>query len=343
MFWTLKGVLSKRNKKERGASYTDSNALAARLYATLKASDLKLDHLPLVKDKETSHMLVTGTTGAGKTNLFHTLLPQIRKRGDAAIVVDLTGDFVKRYYREGQDILLNPFDSRSASWSIWDECKTEPQADTFAQACIPPSNFSNDKFWDTAGAVVLSTAIQKIAKSEKPSVEQLYALLAYSDSIAYQKFFLKTDAATYTDIKGEKTTQSIRAGLNSHIKFLKHLKGKGTPFSMRPWVQEERKDQWVFLTAGTDERATLRPFLSALIDIAINSLMTLTPSSQRRLWFVMDELPALHKLPSLEGGLAESRKYGGCFLAGIQSIAQLTNLYGHQQAQTMLDLFNTLA
>lgn len=47
------------------------------------------------------------------------------------------------------------------------------------------------------------------------------------------------------------------------------------------------------------------------------------------------------RLPSLETALAESRKYGGCVLAGVQSVPQLTHLYGLNQSQAILDLLNT--
>jgi type IV secretory pathway TraG/TraD family ATPase VirD4 len=56
---------------------------------------------------------------------------------------------------------------------------------------------------------------------------------------------------------------------------------------------------------------------------------------------VLDELPALQKLPSLEIVLAEGRKYGGCVVAGVQSFPQLSALYGTQGSQALLDLFNT--
>jgi len=39
--------------------------------------------------------------------------------------------------------------------------------------------------------------------------------------------------------------------------------------------------------------------------------------------------------------MAESRKYGGCVLAGVQSFPQLNALYGANKAQSLLDLFNT--
>ena len=73
----------------------------------------------------------------------------------------------------------------------------------------------------------------------------------------------------------------------------------------------------------------------------MTALMSLPPSSDRRVWFVMDELPALNRLPSLERGLAELRKYGGCLMCGVQSVSQLETTYSLQSARTILGLFNT--
>ena len=52
-----------------------------------------------------------------------------------------------------------------------------------------------------------------------------------------------------------------------------------------------------------------------------------------------DELAAL-QAPPLNMGLAEGRKYGGCFI-GFQSKPQLEEIYGRNGAESMLDLFNT--
>lgn len=99
----------------------------------------------------------------------------------------------------------------------------------------------------------------------------------------------------------------------------------------------------IFITAGPDQRETLRPLISAWVNIAINALMVLPENQKRRLWFVTDELTALQRLPRLQAGLAEGRKYGGCFLVGFQSKPQLENIYGRNSAEAMLDLFNTKA
>nr|WP_041621230.1 type IV secretion system DNA-binding domain-containing protein [Orientia tsutsugamushi] len=58
------------------------------------------------------------------------------------------------------------------------------------------------------------------------------------------------------------------------------------------------------------------------------------------MWFILDELPALQKVSSLPVALAESRKYGGCFVAGLQNIHQLEAIYGSAECASMLDLFN---
>jgi type IV secretory pathway TraG/TraD family ATPase VirD4 len=100
-------------------------------------------------------------------------------------------------------------------------------------------------------------------------------------------------------------------------------------------------DQWLFLTCMPDQRETLRPLLSCLLDVSVNSLMTLAPDNDRRTWFIIDELAALHKLPSLPMMLAEGRKYGGCVVAGSQSMHQLRDIYGHNSSLGMFELFNT--
>ncbi|HJD59791.1 MAG TPA: type IV secretion system DNA-binding domain-containing protein [Rickettsia endosymbiont of Omalisus fontisbellaquei] len=60
-----------------------------------------------------------------------------------------------------------------------------------------------------------------------------------------------------------------------------------------------------------------------------------------KLFVISDELPANQKIPSLKRGLAEIRKYGGCFIAGIQNIFQPEEIYGQAGSRSLLDMFNT--
>ena len=40
--------------------------------------------------------------------------------------------------------------------------------------------------------------------------------------------------------------------------------------------------------------------------------------TKKNLWIILDELPALGKIPSLKTASAEARKYGGCIVAGCR-------------------------
>ena len=60
-------------------------------------------------------------------------------------------------------------------------------------------------------------------------------------------------------------------------------------------------------------------------------MLSLEQDDKRRIWVVLDELPTLHQVPSLQPGLAESRQFGGCFVLGIQVISALRDLYGQER------------
>jgi type IV conjugative transfer system coupling protein TraD len=357
-FWFFYGRVQKRNQHRRGNTIESPKRLAKLIKKRQEASDLKLGAIPLLKDSETSHTLITGTTGSGKTNTFHMLLPQIRTRGDRAIIMDVTGNYVSRYYRKETDFILNPLDIRSQIWHPWADCHLDSHYDVLAESFIQSKNQSKDPFWDNASRAVFKAALRKYAFQENYDIEKLHAFLLSSADKEFEDFFKNTEAATFAFKNNEKTTHSIRSVLSSQIECLRQLDSPSSQakmmatndvavsseeqaFSLRNWVMKCEQKSWLFITARPDQRETLKPLISAWMDIAINALMVLPENRQRRIWFVIDELASLQKLPKLQAGLAEARKYGGCFLVGFQSKPQLEDIYGKNAADSMLDLFNT--
>ena len=100
---------------------------------------------------------------------------------------------------------------------------------------------------------------------------------------------------------------------------------------------------FLFLTSRGDQHASLRGLISTWLEIAVNALLSLHQDDARRVWVVLDELPTLHQVPSLQPGLAESRQFGGCFVLGIQVISALRDLYGKNGAETISGLCGTRA
>ena len=341
--WALMGWRHRRKRPHRGNTLVSPKTLARKLRWTFKASDLKLGKLPLVKNSETRHILISGAIGSGKSNTFHTLLPQIRKRGNRALVVDVEGEMVSRYYREGRDFLLNPFDLRSVYWDLWKELESEPLYKVFASAVIPPLKGIKDPLWENAARKVLIAALKKFKENGEPCPRKLYDFLVYSDSSDYEAFFARTEAATFTQEKGEKFTLSVRASLEQHLDFFKYLPAHTSEpsFSLRQWVHHATDDSWVFLSSKEDFRLSLIPLISGWTDLVMSSFMSLPKDLTRRLWVVLDELPALHALPCMMNSLARTRKYGGCVLAGVQNFRQLELAYGRTEMDVLMDLFST--
>ena len=78
LFFTYRGSNIIASLKLRGGEIVSPGALRRMLKLHRKASKIEISGLPLVKDTETQHILLTGTTGSGKTNMLNELLPQIR-------------------------------------------------------------------------------------------------------------------------------------------------------------------------------------------------------------------------------------------------------------------------
>ncbi|MFC1659670.1 type IV secretion system DNA-binding domain-containing protein, partial [Pseudomonadota bacterium] len=120
-----------------------------------------------------------------------------------------------------------------------------------------------------------------------------------------------------------------------------NLKEKSKPFSIREWVEDDKREGFLFITSRADQHETLKPLISTWLEIAINSLLSLEQNRNRKVWIIIDELPSLHYLPSLHDGLAQSRQFGGAFVLSMQLMAQLEHIYGDKKALSTNGLCRT--
>ena len=334
VFFLLRGLRARQKQHIDGKKLVSATKLALKLILSRKASPIKIGSLPLVKGTETQHILISGATGSGKTNAYHHFLPQIRKERQRAVIVDTTGEYVEKYYRHGKDILLNPLDQRSAPWHPWCECDHSVDYKSLSQSFIPSSYREEENFWRKGAQEVFYSALMEL---EQISSTAALSKLLLHDPLSTLATVLKgTTATAYLDMSSEKTAGSVRAVASSFLECLDLLPDTATPFSIRDWVFKEDSDSWLFLSCTPRQRASLIPLLSAWLSIGISSLLQLPTNINRRLWFVIDELPRLHRLKDLEAFLTESRKFGGCGLFAIQSPAQLETLYGRDTTSTLL-------
>lgn len=304
-------------------------------------SDLVLAGLPLVKNTETAHLFFHGTTGSGKSNAIKELLDQIRARGDRAIIYDKSCSFLEEFFQPQHDILLNPLDERGKEWDLWLECRDSADFDNLAAAQIPMPLSTQDPFWINAARTIFSAAAFEMRNDTDRSIVKLLRYLLTADLNLIQKYLKGTEAETLVSEKTEKTAVSIKSVLATYLKSLKYVRDGKNSFSIRQWIQNDKANNWLFITSLGDRHETLKPLISAWMDIAVNALLSLSPNPKRRIWLIMDELTSLQPLPYLTQTLSESRKFGGCTVIGIQNYAQLAKLYGQDGAREISSLLNT--
>lgn len=334
LFFFLRGKISSKKQHVAGNTLSSAWKVAFQLRFFRQASKISIGSVPLVKGTETQHILITGGTGSGKTNCFYHLLPQIRKCKHRAIIIDTTGAYVERYYRPNQDLILNPFDSRGLPWHPWVECQDIFDYEALAESFIPLTYLESEKYWNTAARSLLSSLLIKLQGDQK--ISELNQWMLYNSLSKLTAFVSGTKAASHIDMNSEKTASSIRSVAASHLGSLEFLKDTTNPFSIRKWIESEKNDSWLFLAAKPSQRSALNPLLSCWFSVAMRSMLHLNPDLKRRIWFIIDELPSLHRLKDLELFLSESRKYGGCALLAIQSPAQLEAIYGSEITRIIL-------
>ena len=346
VYFIRKGKFQAKNQFIRGTSLVPSATLKKQIILAGRASDLNFDGFPLIKDCEVQHLLVHGTVGMGKSQLIMKLIDGLRARGDRVIVYDKGCTFTENYFQDSSDVLLNPFDTRCANWDLWAEAPRDELLENMAESLIPMHGES-DPFWVNAARTVLSSAASKMRHDPDRSLEKLLQLLVTGEFTELEPYLMGTAAATLVSQQIEKTAISIRSVITTYLKSMQSLGGLNesgkAPFSIRDYILNPDNNGWLFISSNGEQHKSLRPLISMWIAMASLTLLSLPENQHRRIWFICDELPSLHKLPLLGETIAEVRKFGGCFLLGMQSFSQLVKVYGRSGAAEIFDLLNTRA
>ncbi|HAT3652610.1 TPA: type IV conjugative transfer system coupling protein TraD, partial [Raoultella ornithinolytica] len=354
-FFVASWVLGRQGKQQSEDENTGGRQLsdkpkevARQMKRDGMASDIKVGDLPILLNSEIQNFCLHGTVGSGKSEVIRRLLNYVRARGDMAIIYDRSCEFVKSYYDPSLDKILNPLDSRCAAWDLWKECLSLPDFDNISNTLIPMGT-KEDPFWQGSGRTIFAEGAYLMREDKDRSYEKLVDTMLSIKIDKLRAYLQNTPAANLVEEKIEKTAISIRAVLTNYVKAIRYLQGiekNGEPFTIRDWmrgVREDRPNGWLFISSNADTHASLKPVISMWLSIAIRGLLAMGENRNRRVWIFADELPTLHKLPDLVEILPEARKFGGCYVFGIQSYAQLEDIYGVKPAATLFDVMNTRA
>ena len=338
---TMRNKERKKGKVLRGQKLISKKELIKQITKYNKKKKWKdsfdLSGVPYPADSERYHTILFGSTGSGKTVLLSHLVEQIQARGEKMLIVDKMGDFTEKFFREGKDKLLNPFDERTERWNILNEASCIGNFDSVAEAMIPHRAQDAQPYFSDAARTVFSEICKNLYQENKYiSNKDIVDTILKQDFVGIAKRLEGTIAHSFITKDAEEQAAAIMSTLVTFTKGLQHLKDdEAKPiFSIRKWIEDEVSDSHLYLHSGGESEIhkTLVPLISTWVEIAINRLSSAKNRKKgelkQRVWLIIDELYAMHKLPSLIQGLTEIRQYGGCVVLAVQSISHLISQYG---------------
>ena len=338
-----------RDRVIAGTLVTTEKKLAKLTGKTADSHTLTIGTVPIPSRLETRHMAMIGTTGSGKTTALRQLLDGIEARGEAALVYDTSGEFIAHYYRpERGDVILNPFDARCAFWSPFAEIAHPADAARIAHQFITETGQHDNDVWLETARILVANMLRQLWKEDKTTLTDLLAMFQISTKEELKEQLKGTSSARTFAEDADRATGSVLfmlAKAADLIQFLRVENSGGTPFAFRDFIHglDKRKGAkpWIFVPRKEDYFEASKPLLACWLECAASAVLGLSPSPDRRIWFVLDELADLPRVDNLARLLPEGRKFGAAVVLTFQALGQMRHRYGPQIAESMLGCCNT--
>jgi type IV secretory pathway TraG/TraD family ATPase VirD4 len=311
-----------RRTRANGVSFVQMPRLPAKLLGIRPT-------LAIPRAIESSHLLIMGDSGTGKSALIRQILNQLEDRGETAIVYDPALEYTPQFYSpERGDVILNPLDARSPYWSPGDELRHDAEALTLATSLFPDRANENPFFTEGPRRIFAHLL------TFRPTAEELASWLCHDEEL--DRRVHGTPYASIIDRQAPAQRSGVLAALNmvaDTLKLLPRESETSARWSAMSWARDRRG--WLFLTSTPETRTRLVPLTSLWLDMLVLRLMNRGQPGHRPVWFVLDELASLQRLPQLHTAVTENRKSNNPVALGFQGRSQLETRYGHD-AEAML-------
>jgi len=278
---------------------------------------------------ESSHILIIGDTGTGKSALIRKILLEVEARGETAIVNDPALEYTPQFLNPDRgDIVLNPLDQRMPYWTPGDELRHDAEALTLAASLFPDRHNENPFFVEGPRKIFAHLL------TFRPTPEELVWWMSHPEEI--DRRVEGTEYEAIIDTQSPPQRNGVLGSLNmvaDALKLMPSEKETTQSWSALHWSQE--RCGWLFLTSTPETRKRLLPLVSLWLDTLVLRLMNQGHESSRSVWFILDELASLQHLPQLHTAVTENRKSNNPIVLGFQGRSQLETRYGHE-AEAML-------
>lgn len=325
----------KENEHIRGARLTTEAEIAARSDGT---GILPIGRVLISETLSRRHILIGGQTGSGKSTVLMQHLDAIQRAKRRAIVNDFKGELVERFYRPGQDYILNLLDERGLGWTIFNEIGSKPDLTAITGSLIPPAK-GEDRFWSAAAQDVLRGVMAYCYEHGRGTNAQLWAALTSPlKNITDMCRATRSGQAGFTYVQDSSSKQALGviAVLMSYVAWLEFA-GDG-PFCLREWAANPA-DNTIFITNIEETSQLMRPYLSLFADLAGKRFLALpeNPGPERNIYIILDEMGNMQRLPTVKRLLTAGRSKGVVMEIGVPDFASIESIYGKEDAHIIMN------
>ena len=296
------------------------------------------------------HLLLIGGTGSGKTNLFYHIVSQLKARltkDDVMLIFDSKGDFHKKFYSSGKDIIIgnsSQYRKISAKWNLYQEITSDGKdrisvAQNTQEICKSlfaeriERNSANPFFPNAARDLLASIIISMVRDGLKFSNKDLKDSIDSSSADDFRAMLNEhSDLASVASYIGGKSGSQAQGVLSEMYSVTRDVLigvfADVGDFSMRQFIRG-KGGKTAFLEYDLAIGDILSPVYTLLFDLALKEALGRT-ATQGNVYLIADELKLLPNLRHLEDGINFGRSLGVKILAGLQSVDQLNANYDNE-------------
>ena len=362
--WAKKSEIEKQLKKVDPTAYT---ADAAGLVVINDGKTMWVD------DGE-AHNIVIGATGSGKTQaVVFPMVQSLAKKGESMIITDPKGEIYENtgnMLRErGYNIVLlnfrnpqhgNGWNPMSLPYKLYkegDNDKAIELLDDLALNILYEEKSSNDPFWEKSAAdyfTGLALGLFEDAKEEQINLNSINLMSSLGEekfggpnNNYIKEYFNSKDPSrpAYVNASGvvftaEDTKQGVLATFKQKIKLFASRDNLSEMLCHSDFDMKEigRQKTAVFMIVQ-DEKKTLHPLATIFIKQCYETLIDVAQESGGKLPyrtnFILDEFANMPPLKDVTTMVTAARSRLIRFTFIIQNYAQLTQVYGKENAETI--------
>lgn len=319
------------------------------------------------------HNLVIGATGSGKTKcLVDPQVQSLARKGESMILTDPKGELYRDHSemlrQRGYKIIVlnfrnpnmgNAWNPLTLPYKLYKEGNTDKATELLDDVALnilyDPEN-KNDPFWEKSAADFFSGLALGLFEDAKESQINLNSI-NYMSTVGEENFATSNYTKEYFLLKGEESSayvfasNTINAPTETKGSILSVFRQKIRLFASREQLSEMlsysdfnmedigKQKTAVFMIIH-DEKTTyhalatifLKQAYETLIDVAQNSPKGKLP---HRTNFILDEFANMPPLKDVTTMVTAARSRAIRFTFIIQNFAQLNDVYGKEQAETI--------